>query len=70
MLQREHRGRGLIDPPDELDRTLQDRLQPLTVLDARLRILVFDDERRVRDVELQQFARRELVIEPVDRTVL
>ena len=33
-------------------------------------ILVLDDQVRVGDVELQQLARGELVIEPVDRAVL
>src|SRR5438067_12107952 len=46
VLQREHRRRGLIDPADERDRSLQDRLESLAILDARLRVLVFDDERR------------------------
>ena len=48
----------------------EDRLQALLVLDARARVLVLDDEVRLRDVERQQLARRELVIEPVDGTVL
>ena len=45
-------------------------MSALAILDARLRILVLDDEVRVRNVELQQLARRELMIEPVDRAVL
>ena len=69
-MQREHRAGGLVDVAHERDRPLQDRLQPLLVLDARLRVLVLDDEVRVRDVELQELARRELVIEPVDGAVL
>ncbi len=70
VLQRVHAGRRFVDAADERDRALQDRLQPLLVLDARLRVFVFDDEVRVGDVELQQLARRELMIEPVDRAIL
>ena len=35
VLQRKHAGRGLVDAADEGDRALQDRLQPLTILNAR-----------------------------------
>ena len=40
------------------------------VLDARLRILVLDDEMRVGDVERQQLPRRELMIQPIDGAIL
>src|SRR6185436_14153282 len=33
VLQRVHAGGGLVDVPDERDRGLQDRLEPLLVLD-------------------------------------
>ena len=36
----------------------------------RLRVLVLDDERGVGDVERQQLARGQLMIEPVDGPVL
>ena len=65
-----HRGSRLIDVPDEGQRTLQDRLEPLAVLDARRRIFVLDDEVGVGDVEGQQLARGELMIEPVDGSIL
>ena len=70
VLQREHARRGFIDVPDEGDRRLQDRLEPGTVLEPGLRVLVLDDEVRVRDVEREQFPRGQLMIEPVDAAVL
>src|SRR5262245_63054138 len=70
VLQRIHARCGLVDVPDERDRPLQDRLDALPVLDARLRVFVLDDEVRVGDVEFQQIPGRELVVEPVDRAVL
>ena len=70
VLQRKHAGRRLVDLPHEGDRSLQDRLQPLAILNARRRVLVLDDQMRVGDVERQQLARGELMIEPVDRPVL
>src|SRR6188768_1580760 len=65
LMQRVHAGGGFVDVADERDRPLQDRLEPLLILDARFRILVFDDEVGVGDIEFQQLARRELVIEPI-----
>src|SRR6185436_16297514 len=44
--------------------------QARAILDSRRRILVLDDERRVGNVEREQLARRELMIEPIDRPVL
>jgi hypothetical protein len=70
VLQRGHACGGAIDVADERDRRLQDRLQPLAILDARVRVFVLDDERCVCDLEREQLARRELIIEPVDDAVL
>src|SRR5688500_4136879 len=44
VLQREHAGRGLVDPAGERDRALQDRFELLLVLNARLRVFVLDDQ--------------------------
>ena len=54
----------------ERDRALENRLQPRAILNARLRVLVLDDQVRVGHVERQQLARRQLVIQPVHRAVL
>src|SRR5580765_6630105 len=70
VLQRVHGGRGLVDMPYEGDRPLQNRLQAIAILDSRLRVLVFDDERRPHDVERQQLTRGQLMVEPVHATVL
>src|SRR5690606_40695278 len=51
VLQRVHAGRGLVDGADEGDRSLQDRLELLLVLDTCLRVLVLDDQVRVGHVE-------------------
>ena len=48
----------------------ENRLEPRAILDTRLRVFVLDDQMRVGDVEREQFARRELVVEPVDGAVL
>ena len=70
MLQRVHRRRRLIDPAHERDRSLKDGRDPLAILDPRLRVLVLDDKRRFLDIERQQLAGGELMIEPVDRPIL
>ena len=49
---------------------MKDGRELFAILNARLRVLVLDHERRLRDVELQQFARGELMVEPVDRPIL
>lgn len=51
VLQREHAGRGLVNPAYELDRALEDRPDARRVLDASRLKLVLDDEVRVRYVE-------------------
>src|SRR5687767_885507 len=61
VLQGVHGRRGLVDAADEGQRTLKDRLEPLAILDARLRIFVLDDEWRAGDVEIEQLPRGELV---------
>src|SRR4051794_9101951 len=70
VLKRVHASCRLIDLARERDRAGQDRLELFLVLDARLRILVLDDQIGVRHVELQQLARGELMIQPVDSAVL
>ena len=70
VLQGVHARRRFIDAADERDRTLQNRLQPLPILNPRLRIFVLDHQVRVGDVEIQQLARGQLMIQPVDRAVL
>src|SRR5690348_17189482 len=49
MLQREHTGGCLVDASGKSDRALQNRLQPLPVLNASSGILMFDDQIRIRD---------------------
>src|SRR5215470_1211952 len=56
-LQREHAGRGLVDPARERDRALENRFELLLVLNARLRVFVLDNQVGVGHVQLQQFAR-------------
>ena len=70
VLQRVHAGGCFVDVPHERERTLQNRLQPLSILDPCRRILVLDHEVSAGDVERQQFTGGELVIEPVDAAVL
>src|SRR4029079_7862062 len=70
VLERVHARRCLVDLAREGDRTGQDGLQLFLVLDARLRILVLDHQVGVGHVELQQLARGELMVEPVDGAVL
>src|SRR5947207_966085 len=54
VLQREHARGRFVDVPDKRDRALENRLQPLAILDARLRILVLDNEMGIRHIQLQQ----------------
>ena len=70
VVKRVHAGGRLVDLAREGDRSLEDGLETLLVLDARPRVLVFDDERGVRDVEFQELARGDLVIQPIDGAVL
>ena len=65
-----HARRGFVDATNEGDRALEDWLQPFAILDARRGVLVLDDEMGVGDVERQQPACGELVIEPVHGAVL
>src|SRR5437868_7286670 len=70
VLQGEHATGGFVDLAREGDGALQNRLQSLFILNARRRVFVLDDQVRVGDIERQQFARRQLMIEPVDGAVL
>ena len=70
VLQREHARRGFIDVTNKGDRAFENRFQARSILDTRLGILVLDDQMRVRDVQLQQLAFRQLMIQPVHRAVL
>src|SRR5215471_6619856 len=70
VLERIHASCGLVDLACESNRAGQDRFELFLVLNARLRILVLDHQIGVGDVELQQLARRELMVEPVDSAVL
>ena len=70
MLQRVHARGGFVDPPDERQRSLQDRLQPLSILNARGRIFVLDHEMSVGNIERQQLTPSQLMIEPVHASVL
>src|SRR5438477_910594 len=65
-----HAGGSFVDTPDERDRALKDRLQALAILDTGFGVFVFDHQVRVGDVQLQQLARRELVIESIDGPIL
>src|SRR5207237_10243863 len=71
LLQGDHVRRGLVDRARERDRTFQHGRELLRVLDARVWILVFDDQVDVRHalLELEALAGRQLVIQPVDRAV-
>src|SRR5688572_33510623 len=69
VLQRVHARRGFVDAPHERDRPLQDRRQPLAILDARGGVLVLDDEMRGGDVERQQLAGGGPMLDPVDGLV-
>ena len=63
VLKRVHGRSGLVDAPHECDRPLQNGLEPLAILKSGLGVLVFDDERRVDDVdrfEIDTFARKKL----------
>src|SRR6185295_4189336 len=66
-VERVHAGRGLVDLAGKGDRALEDGLEAHLVLDASASVLLLDHQRRVGHVQLQQLARRELVVEPVDR---
>jgi hypothetical protein len=66
VLQGVHARGRFVDPSDERQRPLEDRLQPLAILDPRGPVFVLDDEMGVGDVEREQLARGELVIEPVN----
>ncbi len=68
--ERVHAAGRFVDAADEGDRSLQDRLQRGLVLDAGLRVLVLDHEVGLGDVERQQLAGGQLVIQPVDAAVL
>src|ERR1051325_5136519 len=57
VLQREHAARCFVDVSHKCQRALQNRLEPLAILDARLRIFVLDHQMRVGHVERQQLAR-------------
>jgi hypothetical protein len=70
VLKRVHARGGFVDAPDERKRTLQDRLQLLSILDPRRGVLVLDNEVSAGDIERQQLTRSELMIEPVDAPVL
>ena len=70
MLEREHRRRGSVDVAAEVDRPLEDRGEEIFVLDPRRRVLVLDDQRCVREVQVEQLTGGELVIEPVDAAIL
>src|SRR6187549_1774398 len=70
MVKRVHAPRGLVDPAGERDRALEDGLQELLVLNAGSRVLVLDDQRRIRDVEIEEFPRGQLMVQPIDRPVL
>jgi hypothetical protein len=56
--------------PGEVDRAGQDRLEQLLVLHPRRGVLVLDDERHGGDVDVEQLARGELVVQPVHGAVL
>src|SRR4029453_1548380 len=56
-LEREHARRRLVDLAREGDRALEGGLEAVAILEASRRILVLDDEVRVRDVEVEQLAR-------------
>jgi hypothetical protein len=70
VLQSEHARSRFVDSAHECDRALKDRLQFRFVLDPRLWILVFDNKVSIGDVELQQLSCRQLMIEPVESTIL
>ena len=70
MLQGKHAGGGLVDATDERDRPLQNGFEAFPILEARFRVFMLDDQMRVRHVELQQLARGELMVQPVDGPVL
>src|SRR6266545_1184664 len=69
--QGEHAGGRLVDRARERDRPLQHRGQLPGILDACIRVLVLDDEVHAGYAvpELEELARGELVIQPVDRAV-
>ena len=69
-MKRVHASGRFVDLTREGDRALEDRLQALFVLDASPGILVLNHQRGIGNVELEEFARGELMIEPVDSTVL
>jgi hypothetical protein len=60
VLEGEHVGGRAVDVPGERDRSGQDRLQQLSFLDARRRVLVLDDQRRGGEVDVEQLTGREL----------
>src|SRR5215831_11305335 len=70
VLQRVHACGGFIDPACECDGSLQDRLQAFAILNASRRILMFDDQVCVRNIQRQEFAGCKLVIKPIDRPIL
>ena len=70
MLQRVHARSGLVDVLHERQRSLQDGLQLLSILNPRCGVFVLDDEMGVGNVERQQLSRGKLMIEPVNAAVL
>src|SRR5258708_26490798 len=70
VLQGVQASRRLVDLPRERDGSGQDREQPLLVLDAGLRVLVLHHQVRPGDIQREQLAGGELVVQPVHGAVL
>ena len=70
MLEGIHRRRRLVDRAREGERCGEDRRQARLVLCARRRILVLDDQESLLRIDAQQLAGRQLVVEPVDGSIL
>ena len=65
VLQGVHGRRRLIDRARESERPGQDRREPILVLDASLGVFVLDHEEGLLRLDLEQLARRQLVVQPV-----
>src|SRR6266571_8202503 len=70
VLQCVHAACRLIHLASERDRAFQYRLEPLLILNPRRRILVLDYKMGVRHIQIEQLARSQLMVQPVNGAVL